>query len=87
MSLGDWGNGGGVLCLGGGERETWHFGGGDGAALHLGGNGGEVVLRFECREGEYILWMGGEYLLGDCEQHRGGEGVLYCGGLAEPPRR
>lgn len=78
---------GGLLCLGGGEWETRRFGGGDGDALRLGGGGGEAVLLFGGGEGEYLLWMGGEYLLGEGERRRGGEGVLRRGGGVGDLRR
>lgn len=66
--------GGELLCFGGGERETLSFGCGEGEALLL---GGDAVRLFGGGEGEYLLCMGGEYLLGVGECRRGGgEGDL-----------
>lgn len=66
---------GGELRFGGGERETLSLGCGEGEALLLGG--GDAVRLFGGGEGEYLLCMGGEYLLGVGECRRGGgEGDL-----------
>lgn len=61
-----------LLCFGGGEWETLRLDWGEGEALLLGGGGGEAVLLLGGGDGEYRLWIGGEYLRGEGERLRGG---------------
>lgn len=77
-----------LLCFGGGEWETLRLDWGEGEALLLGGGGGEAVLLLGGGDGEYRLWIGGEYLRGEGERLRGGgDGDLRRGGLGERRRR